>query len=125
MPQQNILKGDEGHTLVEVVTAMALLLTVMLPLTLTVGFAMDQRHARDVSEALIMAQGAMEDAIGGVTEGSYEKSEGRWTIILGRNTQGEIEWIDVTVRRAGRDRPLVTLRTARGGGVHEHSGMRS
>lgn len=109
----NITHGSEGHTLVEVVVALAVLLTVLVPVAMTAVHAMESRSSRDVTEALIVAQSAMEEAmILGIPD-SLSRHVERWVVHATSMVDDDMIWYEVNVVQARSGRVVVSLRTAR------------
>jgi hypothetical protein len=106
-------RGDEGHTLVEVVVALAIFLTVLVPLGAVISFAAE--HRADVTGAIALAQTEMETVLAMERYASMERRLGKWHVISNVAAEAGLASITVSVYRNGRPQPVVALETVRPG----------
>jgi type II secretory pathway pseudopilin PulG len=104
--------SEEGYTLVETVVAMALFLSVLIPLVTTVGNVMFDRKALLLQKALAIAQTEMSRAIAekNYSEATRMAEDG---LVLARTIRKRAPLIEViiAIRTAGEQpRQLVTIK---------------
>ena len=107
------LRGNPGHTLAEVVVAMALLLTVLVPVAGIMAFAAERQMGAETTRAIVLAHTAMEEALHGSEAETVETVTGRWTVrTMTEEVNGTVRF-RVDVFRKHPDRPAASLWTAR------------
>lgn len=114
--QQVVALETSGHTLIETMVALALLVTVLAPAGMVLGHIVTERQAARQSEALTRAESALERMIvsAAVQEEPFEKPEGRrWRVDRLRRTRGGLIQFRVAVYWKDEEAPMVVLQTAR------------
>jgi hypothetical protein len=104
--------GHEGHTLAEMVVALMLLLTVLIPTGMSLIYAMENRESRNLTGAIVLAQSVMEEFMARACPESSERVIEGWTLQTVVSVQGGVSWYDVAVTRTATRRRAVTLRSA-------------
>ncbi len=106
---------EEGYSLIESIVAIALLLTVLVPVSAFLGSLATKRISKQKIEALAIAQASMENAIQlrDFTDKSVPVHDGKWILSEEYILNGDLVTIMITVAKPGRSRPGVSLQTAR------------
>lgn len=111
----HVITEHDGHSLVEVIVATALLATVLVSASGTALYLLKAKHNEPYRVALVLGQQAMEDALftrSHVSE-TMEYDEGRWRVERMVVQEDNRVVLRVRVFRRGRPRPLVELMTVR------------
>lgn len=107
--------NEAGYSLVESIVALALLATVLVPLSNFVVGLTTHRMSKQKIEAFLVAQAAMEDAL--LKQYSEDRSalirKGKWLITEQYEMNEDIIIIEVKVSRLNREDPQIILQTAR------------
>lgn len=112
-PKYN-LKNEEGTTLIETLVAMAILVSVLLPTAMFLGYITTNPINKEKIKALGMAQTEMESILNNKRYQSAKKEIGeKWLIIDSTSVKNRLVNINVLVYKKHRSKPLVTLRTER------------
>ena len=113
-PVPTLRESEAGYSLVESIVAIALLATVLAPLSAVVVQLTTHRLSEQKIEALGIAQHAMEAALlsGEYQDASRQSPNERWLINESYRMHQGLVVIRVTVSKLHRP-PLVTLQTAR------------
>ena len=107
-----LITDSDGSTLIENVVALALLLSVILPVGAFLGDLTLIRPAALRSEALALARSEMERVLDSEPETrSIASSEGRFTVHTESRARGAALIVSVRVYRDGSDHTLVHLCT--------------
>lgn len=108
---------DQGHTVVEVLVALAVFSAVLVPAMQFTAKAMSNSKARDLITATRLAQSAMEQAISGEDFLRYEKvirvNEIPWRLQRNFKIEEGLVAIQIQVFKKDATRPLVELQTLR------------
>lgn len=114
LPSQ-IETQNSGYTLVEVVVALVLLVTVLIPTAAALVFLAQRPDIPHRMEALAHAQSAMERALSEPPQSwqSVDETDGVWrttrTVVYTEN----LATVTVSVYRTASESPIATLTTAR------------
>ncbi len=111
----HVLIKEAGYSLVESIVAIALLVTVLAPLGSFVAHLATHRMSKQKIEAFSLAQLTMAEALKhqDYKSKTAHTSNGKWLVTEQYNLKEDIVIIEVEVFRLNRDKPYVTLRTAR------------
>lgn len=110
-----IVYTNSGHSLVESMVAIVLLVSVLVPAANFVAQLATQRLGRLKIEALAIGQLAMEEAIenGSYVNQSRSSADDKWVVNEEYKMVDELVILHVSVTRKGRLKPIVLLETAR------------
>lgn len=108
-------RREGGATLVEAVTATALLVTVLVPLGAGAVRLMDGRRAELEVEARAYAQEALETALHerALTDATAHSADGRWRVVREAHVANRQVAYRVRVYHRSRAEPLIELVTLR------------
>lgn len=110
-------KSEAGYTLVETLVASAILLGVLVPAIVFLGKATGSHANYDLLLATQLARAEMEETLLLAQNYDEEKEvllgKRSWRIVRIVINQNELLEIRVSVYKAGKQRPLVELRTSR------------
>ncbi len=107
--------GERGYTLVETAVALALLLTLLLPMAVLLTTLTTRPDAARRMEALALAQHALEDVLRTPPadwQEAHAEQDG-WTVETAVERAPLLAVVTVRVVRGEGPEPLVTLMTAR------------
>lgn len=110
------LTDDEnGYTLVEVLVALAILMTVLVPAAQFVGYLVTEQQPGHTSAAYRVAANTLEQkaAAPDPQVGTETVEDFPWTVQTTVQAEGPYVLFRVDVRRTSRERSLVTLETRR------------
>lgn len=114
MKSQHDIKNEDGSTLVETLVAMAILVSVLLPAGMFLGYMANTPQNEEKIIALGLAQSEMEQVL---DSGNYKNAEreidNKWLI---RNTiakEDNLLQISVSVYRKNKSKPILKLITER------------
>lgn len=111
---KRLLLETDGHTLIEAVVALALLVTVLVPVSGMLGLMAAGHRVERQMHALQLAERTLEKRL---AQRNYQdvtrKIETHWRIEQETEHRDGLVEIRVAVYRQGREAPLVVLRTAR------------
>lgn len=117
------LRKENGHTVLEGTVAVALLLTVLVPVVGVISHTATQHAQRDRITATVMAQDALERTLqqDAFHPATWTSADARWTLTRTVDAPASVATVTIQVWRARsapedvRDRrpPLVELSTAR------------
>jgi len=114
-PKINDCIGEEGHTLVESIVAVALLVTVMVPLIGGLAIILGHSRTGDTTTALLLARSALEDAFYLPLTTDSTWTHDRWTIRRTVTAVDSVLVLRVDVSRKDTRRtpsaPLVSIKT--------------
>lgn len=114
MTQQSKLKDEDGSTLVETLVAMAILVSVLLPTTLFLGFIAANPMNKEKITALGLAQSEMERVLASKEyPGTERVVEDQWIIKRVVSKKKKLVQVEVSVYRKNRTQPILTLNTER------------
>lgn len=108
-----IPSGSEGHSLVEVVVALALLLTALVPTGLLVTHVAERRTGVEMTQAILLAHSEMEASLERESPRSMARTEKRWRIVTEVADSSGLRTHHVEVMRSRGGRPLASLVTLR------------
>ena len=105
----------EGHTLLETVVALALLVAVLVPAGAALGLLAARPGAGEKAEALQVAERALERTLADqrFQAQTWSVGEGRWQVERRVEAEGEVLMVHVLVYRRSQEEPRVELQTAR------------
>lgn len=107
-------KDENGSTLVETLVAMAILVSVLLPTSLFLGYIAANPLNEEKIIALGLAQTEMEKIIASEKYENHEKTvDDRWIVTNTIIEQEDLVQIEISVYRKKRIEPVVTLTTER------------
>jgi len=110
----SVLKKEGGATLVETLVAMAILVSVLLPTSLFLGYVAFTPHNKEKIVALSIAQSEMETLLAEKKYLSDKKVvNDRWVIENRIESSGNFIQLKVSVYRKNKPKPIVILKTER------------
>jgi hypothetical protein len=107
--------SESGHTITEAVVALSLLLTVLVPATASVAYLVASDRSSVVSEALGVAQAAMEETLSHpqLIETGWTRDGERWRVQVTAQSDGPLVTLTASATRPGKAEPVVSLTTLR------------
>ncbi len=111
----DVITEESGYSLVESIIALALLATVLVPLSNFVINLATHRMGKQKIEAFTVAQAVMEQALQAqlYQDKTVLLDNEKWLVVESYDTQDNLVFIEVNVSRFNRSRPQITLRTVR------------
>ena len=114
MKSRGILKSEDGSTLIETLVASAILVSVLLPASMFLGYTANNPQNKEKILALSLAQSEMEKVLYEKTYAGYEKEvEGRWTLKNVVTSGDDLVQVEISVYRKNKLEPIITLTTER------------
>lgn len=114
MKSLSTLKNETGSTLIETLVAMAILVSVLLPVSMFLGYAGNSPRNEEEIVALGLAQAEMEKTLSEEKYTEAEKIVGeRWIVKKSVISELNLMQIEVSVYRNNKAEPLITLTTER------------
>lgn len=114
MKSLSTLKNETGSTLIETLVAMAILVSVLLPVSMFLGYAGNSPRNEEEIVALGLAQAEMEKTLSEEKYTEDEKIVGeRWIVKKSVISELNLMQIEVSVYRNNKAEPLITLTTER------------
>lgn len=113
MNNQFDLKNEDGSTLVETLVAMAILVSVLLPTSLFLGYMSANSINADKITALGLAQNEMEKVLANEKYADKEIVKERWIVKSATSKKENRVFIEVLVYRKNKSEPVITLNTER------------
>lgn len=112
-----MLKGiqdEDGSTLVETLVAMAILVSVLLPTSLFLGYIASNPLNKDKVTALGIAQSEMEQVLANKDYANNEEViKGNWIIDRRISEEENLVLIRISIYRKDKPEPVITLNTER------------
>ncbi len=114
MAKNIILKNEDGATLVESLVAMAILVSVLLPAVMFLGYIANTNHNKDKIIALGLAQSEMETVLKNKSFSNSEREVGGRFIIQNKIVkEDKLVQINISVYRRNKPDPILKLTTER------------
>jgi Tfp pilus assembly protein PilV len=111
---QSHLKDEEGSTLIESLVAMTILVSVLLPASMFLGYVAASPQNEEKILALGIAQSEMEQVLGSRDYQNRSKIVDRKWTVQNRITKTEnLVKIQIVVYRVNRTKPVIQLQTKR------------
>lgn len=115
---KSLIHEQDGYTLIETVTAVALLVTVLVPTGALLAHLVTEHQAARQARALMFAETAIEEMIlhhaqQDEAPAGRDETHRTWRIVRSSQTQGGLVELRVAVYWKDREAPTVVLQTAR------------
>ncbi|MEX2345034.1 MAG: hypothetical protein WD604_05430 [Balneolaceae bacterium] len=114
MKHPAILKNENGSTLIETLVATAILVSVLLPVSMFLGYAANNPQNEEKILALGLAQAEMEKVLSEKSYTGFEKEiDDRWLVTGVITKDDNLVQVGVSVYRKNKQKPVITLTTER------------